>query len=272
MSKLKRAFCSALAGILVLTAWTSAQGAPLATITMEGRRAGSGEAWTRFVIRPSEGEVVEYRLVADMAPVGAMNAQGTIFSFAEKGLQSLSLAIEQAPTDLTQVDFGTPLAVAQAFRNGWGDGTGASSGTLSPRPGGSWNDLREIRPIHSPGVFSAADPEVILQGTFTVAEFGPVFAGPVMATLMPTWGTDSGTMRINGVGEIAITPNDQAGADPLVAFEPLLLVTLVPEPSTILLSAMGLAGFVVMVHRRRGGGPLNESRAIFISDDGAYYN
>jgi hypothetical protein len=251
MSKLKRALYLALAGIVVLAAWTSAQAAPLATITMEGRRVGSGDMWTRFVIRPSEGEVVEYRLVADMAPVGTMNAQGTIFTFAEKGLQSLSLAIVQAPTDLTQVDFNTPLPVAQAFLSGWGDGTGASSGTLSPRPGGSWNDLREIRPIHAPGVFSAADPEVILQGTFTVAEFGPIFAGPVMATLMPTWGADSGTMRINGVGEIVITANDQAGADPLVAFEPLLLVTLVPEPSTILLSAMGLAALFAVIRCRR---------------------
>lgn len=253
ISKLNAILCSAMVGVFVVAACSSAQAAPLATIRMEGRRAGTTD-WTTNVIRPGEGDVVEYRLVADMAPVGAMNGSNVITNLGGSGLQSLSLAIVQAPSDLTQVDFNLPPAAAQAFRNGWGDGTGASTGVLSPRTPGGWNDVRAIRPIHTPGVYSAVDPEVILQGgTFTVAEFGPVFAGPVMATLRPTWGATSGAMRINGAGQLFITANDQAGADPLVAFEPLLLVTLVPEPSTVLLSAVGLVGLFAMILYRRWG-------------------
>jgi PEP-CTERM motif len=64
-------------------------------------------------------------------------------------------------------------------------------------------------------------------------------------------GATSGAMRINGVGHVFITPDDQAGADPLVAFRRLVL-TAIPEPSTALLSAIGLAGLFAMIHRRRG--------------------
>jgi hypothetical protein len=245
IAKLNRAFCLALVGTLVLVAWTSVQAAPLATIFMEGRRAGT-TAWVTFLF-VAPGDVIEYRLVADMAPVGTTNGSNTITSLAKSGLQSLSLAIVQAPGDTAQVDFNIPPPIAQGLRNGWGAGTGASTGALSPRSPGGWNDLRGIRPIHSPGVFSAADPEVILQGgTFTVAgPSGPFFFGRIT----PSWGTASGAMRINGAGQIFITANDQTGPDPLVRFEPLVLN--IPEPSTIALLATALAGFVAMFRRRR---------------------
>jgi hypothetical protein len=252
--KLKCAICPALISILIVSACTSAQAAPLATISMEGRKQGE-LFWSRVVI-PAIGDVIEYRLVADMQPVGATNGNWTITSLANSGLQSLSLSIVQAPTDLAQVDFNPLPSAAEAFRNGWGNGTGASSGTVSPRAGSSWNDVRGIRAIHPPGVFSAVDPEVVIQGgTFRVAEIsGPVPVDPLkrgLAVLWPTWGTASGAMRINGAGQLFITPQDQAGADPLVTFEPLILQA-IPEPSTVLLSAVGAAALFGFVHRRRG--------------------
>jgi hypothetical protein len=253
VAKLKWALCSAVVGTVVITTWPSAQAAPLATISMEGRKQGD-TSWSTVVV-PAVGDVVEYRLLADLAPVGTTNGTNTITSLANSGIQSLSLAIVQAPSDKAQVDFNAFPAAAQAFRNGWGAGTGASVGALSLRTPGGWNDVRGIRPILAPGVFSAVDPEVILLGgTFTVVDVKlPIPIDPLergLALLWPTWGTGSGALRINGAGQIFITPDNQAGADPLVAFRPLVL-TAIPEPATVLLSGVGLAGVLGMILRRR---------------------
>jgi hypothetical protein len=246
-AKLNRAFYLAFVGTFVLAVCGIAQAAPLARIILEGRKQGSVE-WQRHLVT-SEGDVVEYRLLADMEPVGATNGTNTITSLAGgSGLQSLSLAIVQSPADIHQVDFNILPAAAQAWRNGWGDGTGASIGELSPRTAGGWNDVRGIRPIHAPGIFSGVDPQVILQGgTFTIMR-GSRF---VRQSIAATWGTGSGAMRINGAGSIFITAEDQAGADPLVTFEAMTIGPLVPEPSTFALLGTGLAGFIAIARHRR---------------------
>ncbi len=249
ITKLNRGWRAILVSTFVLASWPAVQAAPLATIFLEGRIQGT-TTWSSILIA-APGNVVEYRVLADLAPVGTTNVRGTITSLANSGLQSLSLAIGQAPTDLMQVDFHPPPTTAQALRNGWGAGAGANTGALSPRTPGAWNDLRDIRPILAPGQFSALDPEVVFQGgTFTVVEYsGPIPGPPRVATISPTWGTAPGAMRINGVDQIDFDASDLAGPDPPVAFQPLLFVT-IPEPSTIGLSCMGLVGLVAIVRRR----------------------
>jgi hypothetical protein len=224
-------------------------------MTLEGRVAGTTPWLRNIVVAP--GDVIEYRIMADLAPVGATNGTNTITAAstaANSGFQSLALQISQDAAAPIQVDFRPPLSDPNglaSLRNGWADGTGASAGTPTPRAAGSQNDnMIGIRPIHAPGVFTGFDPEVVASGsTFAVA------TAPLGATtvLTPSWNTaapNSGALRINGAGSVFITTTAQASADPIVGFGGLTL-TAVPEPSTIALVGMGLIGLVAVARRRR---------------------
>jgi hypothetical protein len=236
---------------LILTGWTTAQAAPLGYIIVEGRKLGTTDWVANLVAAP--GDVIEYRILADLAPVGTSNTQGattrTITSTANSGFQSLSLQIKQDASSPIQVSFDPPWADPNAlasFRNGWADGTGASAGMPTPRPGGNGNDLVGIRPVHTAGVFSGADPEVVLSGsTLRVTQIPAGAVGP----LTPSWGSVSGALRINGAGQVFITPDAVNGPDPLIGFVPLNFVV-IPEPATVLLAAIGAAAVAVLAGAR----------------------
>jgi hypothetical protein len=234
---------------LFASGWTTVEAAPLGRVIMEGRRVGE-TAWSQIVI-PSPGDVVEYRLLVDLAVVGTTNVQGptlhVITTTANSGFQSLSLQIKQDPAALIQVSFEPPLADPNplaSFRNGWADGTGVSAGTPTPRPGGTGNDLVGIRAVHSPGVFSGADPQQVISGSmFRITRA----QASSFAVLNASWGDLSGEMRVNGTVQILITPEEQNGADPLIEFVPLILG--IPEPATIVLAAIGIAAFSIVARR-----------------------
>jgi hypothetical protein len=237
--------------VLVLTSWTAAQAAPLGYIILEGRKQGTSDWSANLVAAP--GDVIEYRILADLAPVGTSNTQGattrTITSTANSGFQSLSLQIKQDASSPIQASFDPPLADPNSlasFRNGWADGTGANAGMPTPRPGGNGNDLVGIRPVHTAGVFSGADAEVVVTGsTFRLTHVQ--IRTP--AQLTPSWGSVSGALRINGAGQVFITPDAVNGPDPLIGFIPLNF-PVIPEPATVWLAAVGGAAIVVLAGKR----------------------
>jgi hypothetical protein len=96
------------------------------------------------------------------------------------------------------------------------------------------------------GAFSGVDPEVILTGsTYTVTQQPP----GTFTVLRPSWGTVSGSLRINGVGQVFMTPFSESSADPRIGFLPLTLG--IPEPAAIVLAAMALATLCMVARRKR---------------------
>jgi hypothetical protein len=236
-----------LCAAIIAVNCTIVQAAPLGHIALEGRKAGNSD-WSSWLI-PAPGDVIEYRLLAYFAPIGANNGANTIVTHDNSGFQSLSLQIRQDPSAPIHVSFNPPLGGPNSlasFRNGWGDGMGARPGALTPRANGTGNDLTDIRPVHAVGVFSATLPQMILSGsTFTITQALP----SSLTVLTPSWGTGSGAMRINGFSEIFITADGKNGADPLIGFRGLTLG--IPEPASNVIAAIGLATFIALARRRR---------------------
>lgn len=217
----------------------AANAAPLMNVSVLGRVTGSGDPFSSTVTITNAGANLDYQVVLTMAAVNTQNVQGattrtiTSLTAPNDGVNSLSLKI----TELAAAPAQANLA-ALALANGWGDGTGAGGGTPTARSGGVGNDLLTIRPVEAAGV-QVGVPSSSIIGSSTLSI--PAFAGSASSLISPSYGTVSGSFKINGsASAIFITTTTEGGADPFVGFTPLTI--LVPEPASLSLVAVGLAG------------------------------
>jgi hypothetical protein len=136
------------------------------------------------------GDVVQYQLVLDIAPVGTVNGSTTITSLVSgvDGINSIPFIILSQPsTDALQVNF----SAGGTIQNGFSGGTGTSGGAPVARGATAYFDLNGIRLAQGAGTFVAIDPTITLTGSFTVA------AGTGTALLGGDLYSSSGTGRIN---------------------------------------------------------------------------
>jgi len=272
--------CSALVATLVLATWASVQAAPLVNLSLEGRKKGGDPTWLKTIPTANVGDVIQYRLLVQMAPVGTANTQRdsagqpvttTITSLNPTapnadGMNSLYVALRQLASDGIQVNFtrgpiipdpeGDIDTQKAILPTAWQQGTGAFGGSLENRGATGFKNLAAIRPVRASGNFAGVAASTVLvpptANPDNIGEFVVMTnAGNGLATIMPMWGgSTSGGGRINGgTREIFVTDDTQANStDPIVGSSPLVIG--IPEPSTVVLAGMGVIGLVVFARRR----------------------
>jgi len=210
----KRLSALLLAVLSIAIVTVPAFGEPLVWVSVLGRVQGSGQEYSSVVeILPSGSptQVLEYMLVAELAPVGTYGAinyaagvpvYGTITSLKASvttttgsgkgavvtttyydGINNLKFNLSQSPTTPIQVDLDTPSLVSE-----WLAGGGASPGTYStgPRkaglPNGLGYDVMNIRPIAATS--GPNQDTATLFGVPTDGQHVPVVLGTGTATIL----------------------------------------------------------------------------------------
>lgn len=243
----------AVIGLFVLANAACAYASPLINFKLEARRPGSDDPFASN-LAVSVGDTVEYRLRAQMAAPGTVNEHllsalpSTPF---RHGINSLSLAIVQSPSDPIQIDLDSPAELAV----GWDRRVGAQGGIPTLRAGSSWNDLLEIRPIQDAGVFVGHSETTVLSGLFRIASMSSA-----SGQLSAEWGAWSGGAAFEGNIFFIMGPNwvnrngrptSEESSDPFTHFTPLTLTAAagppVPEPATLVMAASASA--VVLLRR-----------------------
>jgi hypothetical protein len=230
------------AAVWTVPHWAGA--APFLNASLVGRLSGSGNAFSSTV-QVSTGQSVDYQMIYDVAPTGTVNVQGaatrtiTSLVFGTDGVNAHKHDIFELASDDIQVNFTAPGTLnpdpTALAGDSWAGGSGAGGGTPTLNPGRGLNDLIAIRPIHVAGVQTGIDPEVVMDGMFTVYN-APMFANASLLRMRFSTTSPSGSMRINGGATVLFTLSAETGPDPLTGYTPLTLV--VPEPGAVSLLAL----------------------------------
>jgi hypothetical protein len=244
--------------VLALGIAPAALSAPLVHLKIEGRPAGTNQPFASTVF-VANGQSVEYRMLASVAPVGTSNTEGdltrkiTSLVPGTDGISGISVGISQQPGN-GQVPLDLTPVVLDVD---WSDIPGASSGTPAPRPGGGI-DLRKIQAGGEHVTFAALSPEEVFRGTVVV----PVLALPNGDDFFP-FGIDLrlnldetiGVVRFNGgATSVFLRQSNILGADPTISTGvPLLILPggggFIPEPGAGMSAVV--ASIALFVRRRR---------------------
>jgi len=220
------------------------QAAPIFNLKVLVRNVTDAEgSFTASNISANTGDVLEYQIVGNMAPVGTVytGAAGfTITSLSANidGMQSLRVDLFELASDPEQATLGLG-----ALGGDWNDAPDNSVGSLVPRGNGN-NDVSSIRPIRTAGNFGAISEDVMYTGTMTVTAESTT-AGLVRLR----WATGSGAFHVNGTGLAKfISLATETGTAPFLSYTPAA-IAVVPEPTS--LSLLGLAGLGLLARRKK---------------------
>lgn len=214
------------------------------------------------VIVVTPGQTVNYRLTAQMAPVGTTNSAQSLpdddvlghlrmiseLDPAQDGINAVRLNIFQRTSAAIQVDFTAPATLDSLFNMG----TGRSPGTLAPR-GNGFNNLVDFRAIGGGGAFAGRGldgPITLATGSFSVAADAPLGA---TSEILMDWRRHAdtgyndvgefdpvaaGAFKINGGYDIKRTKVDSVD-EVVYGYQGLTLMT-VPEPASLSLMLLAL--------------------------------
>ena len=210
--------------------------APLIQISILASATPNGTYTSSLQVQA--GETVYYEVLAQLAPVGTSNTQGSVTrtiktktahpgigTILYDGINSLSFNLADRASNPVQVNFAKDaLATNPSTGDSWAAAIDASTGAAH---GGQ---LLGVIAGQRPGGFAgAAGAEAVLTGSFTVAANAPFGK---TSTIAGAWGGIDCGLGINsnpatGMGSTKIfaTAATENGPSPLLGFAPLTLTT-----------------------------------------------
>jgi hypothetical protein len=235
-----------VAGAIALICAPQAFAAPFVNVWVDAR-VGAGP-FTTGPLAVEDGQIIEYRMWAQMSPVGTHNNNATpkdIIALADgiDGINSMKYNLFGTAADPIQVDFATAATLA----SGWSGGTGPSGGVVTVLTGSTANYLKAIRPIQAVGTYvgvSGNAPVEVLVATGSAVAHGSSLTTDShigMSGKVPVDQTINAGIRINTPAASVNTLT--SWADPGVGYSGLILYT--PWADAVIPGVDPVTGYVV---------------------------